>query len=209
MNNTKTLKYILFSFILSLFLILLSIEITVNLKYLYYFDIKFLNLEKTSSLSYDEIKLNYDYLINFITSSKNIDFNIPSFPSSIEGITHFYEVKNIINNIQLLFYITAFISIFIIFYSFKNNNFHIFYYSSHILFFIPLILIITFILDFNRVFTYFHKILFNNNFWIFDINKDPIINILPEKFFLHMALLLNIIIIIFALICRKINKRKF
>ncbi|BDR82086.1 membrane protein [Clostridium tetani] len=207
MNNLKTLKEILFSFILSLFFILLSIEIVVNFKYLYYLDIKFLNLEHASNLSYDEIKLNYDYLIDFITSAENIDFNIPSFPSSTEGILHFYEVRDIFTNIKLLFYITAIISTFIAYYSFKNTNFHIFYYSSHILLTIPLLLITTFVLNFNKVFTYFHKIFFNNDFWIFDINKDPIINILPEEFFLHMAIFINIMVIIFAITCRKIYKK--
>ncbi|MCG4571029.1 TIGR01906 family membrane protein [Clostridium cochlearium] len=206
MNNIKPNK-ILFSLILSLFFILLSIEILVNFKYLYYFDIKFLNLESSSNLSYSEIKSNYDYIIKFITSTKNMDFNIPSFTSSSEGTVHFYEVKNIFYNIKLLLYITGIISIFIIYYSFKHNNFIVFHYSFYILFSVPIVLMITFLLDFNKAFTYFHKIFFNNDFWLFDINKDPIINILPERFFLHMAIFLNILIIVFAVICKKIYKK--
>lgn len=206
MNNIKPNK-ILFSLILSLFFILLSIEILVNFKYLYYFDIKFLNLESSSNLSYSEIKSNYDYIIKFITSTKNMDFNIPSFTSSSEGTVHFYEVKNIFYNIKLLLYITRIISIFIIYYSFKHNNFIVFHYSFYILFSVPIVLMITFLLDFNKAFTYFHKIFFNNDFWLFDINKDPIINILPERFFLHMAIFLNILIIVFAVICKKIYKK--
>ncbi|MBU5268594.1 TIGR01906 family membrane protein [Clostridium cochlearium] len=206
MNNINPNK-ILFSLILSLFFILLSIEILVNFKYLYYFDIKFLNLESSSNLSYSEIKSNYDYIIKFITSTKNMDFNIPSFTSSSEGTVHFYEVKNIFYNIKLLLYITGIISIFIIYYSFKHNNFIVFHYSFYILFSVPIVLMITFLLDFNKAFTYFHKIFFNNDFWLFDINKDPIINILPERFFLHMAIFLNILIIVFAVICKKIYKK--
>ncbi|MBV1821054.1 TIGR01906 family membrane protein [Bacteroidales bacterium MSK.15.36] len=206
MNNIKPNK-ILFSLILSLFFILLSIEILVNFKYLYYFDIKFLNLESSSNLSYSEIKSNYDYIIKFITSTKNMNFNIPSFTSSFEGTVHFYEVKNIFYNIKLLLYITGIISIFIIYYSFKHNNFIVFHYSFYILFSVPIVLMITFLLDFNKAFTYFHKIFFNNDFWLFDINKDPIINILPERFFLHMAIFLNILIIVFAVICKKIYKK--
>lgn len=206
MNNIKPNK-ILFSLILSLFFILLSIEILVNFKYLYYFDIKFLNLESSSNLSYSEIKSNYDYIIKFITSTKNMDFNIPSFTSSSEGTVHFYEVKNIFYNIKLLLYITGIISIFIIYYSFKHNNFIVFHYSFYILFSVPIVLMITFLLDFNKAFTYFHKIFFNNDFWLFNINKDPIINILPERFFLHMAIFLNILIIVFAVICKKIYKK--
>ncbi|NOH15255.1 TIGR01906 family membrane protein [Clostridium cochlearium] len=206
MNNIKPNK-ILFSLILSLFFILLSIEILVNFKYLYYFDIKFLNLESSSNLSYSEIKSNYDYIIKFITSTKNMGFNIPSFTSSSEGTVHFYEVKNIFYNIKLLLYITGIISIFIIYYSFKHNNFIVFHYSFYILFSVPIVLMIIFLLDFNKAFTYFHKIFFNNDFWLFDINKDPIINILPERFFLHMAIFLNILIIVFAVICKKIYKK--
>ena len=136
-----------------------------------------------------------------------MDFNIPSFTSSSEGTLHFYEVKNIFYNIKLLLYITGIISIFIIYYSFKHNNFIVFHYSFYILFSVPIVLMITFLLDFNKAFTYFHKIFFNNDFWLFDINKDPIINILPERFFLHMAIFLNILIIVFAVICKKIYKK--
>ena len=209
MNNITPFKEILFSFIISLFFILLSIEIVVNFKYLYYFDIKVLKLEHINNLSYDEIKLNYNYLIDFINSNKNTHFNIPSFPSSEEGTLHFYEVKNIFTNIRLLLCTTAIISIFINYYSFKNNNLHIFHYSSCILFIIPFLFVFIFLLDFNRVFTYFHKIFFNNDFWIFDVYKDPIINILPEEFFLHMAILLSIIIVLFSIVCHKIYKKSF
>lgn len=37
-------------------------------------------------------------------------------------------------------------------------------------------------LDFNNAFIIFHKLVFRNDFWIFDYHSDPVIRILPETF---------------------------
>ncbi|MCS4455018.1 DUF1461 domain-containing protein [Clostridium botulinum] len=41
---------------------------------------------------------------------------------------------------------------------------------------------------------------FSNDYWLFDPNKDPIINLLPETFFFHSVLLILFFIIFFSLI---------
>ena len=49
---------------------------------------------------------------------------------------------------------------------------------------IPMILVFVTIIDFDGLFVLFHKIAFNNDDWIFDARLDPVINILPEEFFM-------------------------
>ena len=45
--------------------------------------------------------------------------------------------------------------------------------------------------DFDRAFTVFHTLFFpGKDNWLFDPAKDPIINILPQRFFMHCALLI-------------------
>ncbi len=48
-------------------------------------------------------------------------------------------------------------------------------------------------LNFTKAFTAFHKIFFNNDLWILDPERDRLINILPEGFFLDTALRIGII----------------
>ena len=42
--------------------------------------------------------------------------------------------------------------------------------------------------DFTKAFTVFHKVLFTNNLWILDYSTDRLLNMVPEIFFIHMAI---------------------
>ncbi|HCM13569.1 MAG TPA: TIGR01906 family membrane protein, partial [Lachnospiraceae bacterium] len=55
--------------------------------------------------------------------------------------------------------------------------------------------------DFDTSFVIFHKLLFfNNNDWLFNPVTDPVINILPETYFLHCALAIILFIILGSII---------
>ena len=43
-------------------------------------------------------------------------------------------------------------------------------------------------INFDKAFTIFHHLLFKNDYWLLDPNTDDLINLLPESFFIHMAL---------------------
>ena len=43
-------------------------------------------------------------------------------------------------------------------------------------------------INFDKAFTIFHHLLFKNDYWLLDSNTDDLINLLPESFFIHMAL---------------------
>lgn len=47
--------------------------------------------------------------------------------------------------------------------------------------------------DFNRAFTMFHEIFFSNDLWILDPNEDWVIRLLPEGFFLDMAVVIGVV----------------
>lgn len=71
--------------------------------------------------------------------------------------------------------------------------------TSKALIVIPLILMLPIVVNFEGSFVLFHKTMFNNDYWIFDPNLDPVINILPEEFFFHAGLMILILIIIASL----------
>lgn len=47
--------------------------------------------------------------------------------------------------------------------------------------------------DFNRYFTLFHEIFFDNDLWLLDPNTDLLIRMLPEGFFLDMVVRIGVI----------------
>ena len=59
-------------------------------------------------------------------------------------------------------------------------------------------------------FVTFHHIAFDNDYWIFDPATDPVINILPDTFFLHCALLILGGVVLGSVVCgaayRKLQK---
>lgn len=188
---TKYFFRIVITFSICLSIIILSIKFTLNYTPLYYHDIGRLNIESTSNLNKQEIIENYNYLISFVSSKDTINnFNIPSFPSSSKGMSHFYEVKNVFTILNYILYISLIISIIGIIYEIKNKNFQIFKWSSIGLLIIQIIVVTPLIINFDKSFTFFHKLLFNNNNWLFDKKADPVITILPKPFFLHCALLI-------------------
>ncbi len=57
----------LISLALSLFITTSVVSFTVKFKQIYYFDISYLNIPILSDMNEEEIKLNYDYLIDYNT----------------------------------------------------------------------------------------------------------------------------------------------
>ena len=42
-------------------------------------------------------------------------------------------------------------------------------------------------MNWERFFIGFHKLMFSNDYWLFDPARDPVILILPDEFFFHCA----------------------
>ena len=47
----------------------------------------------------------------------------------------------------------------------------------------------------------FHKLFFDNDYWIFDYRTDPIILLLPDEFFMHCALMIFGGVLLGAIVC--------
>ena len=187
--------------------IILSVNFTLLFKPLYYIDIDVLNIEESSTLNKKELKTNYDYVITYLTQNKNEEFNLPTLPSSDNGKTHFKEVKIIFDKLKIILLFSVIISIIGIILNKRHKTIHYLLISSVILIIIPLILLIPFLVNFDKSFTAFHHIFFNNDYWLFDIKYDPIITILPQDFFFHCAILIISMIVITSIILRCIYNK--
>lgn len=191
---------ILFCICLSIFIIIGAVKFTVGFKQLYYFDIDYLNIPTLSNLSKEEIKLNYDYLIDYNLSKVVKDFQMPTIKSSPEGKIHFEEVRDIFQGLNKIFNVCFIISVIGIFINIKNKNIDFLNITSRTLISIPLVLSLPIIINFEDSFIIFHKLMFSNNYWIFDPNLDPVINMLPEQFFFHAGLMILILVLIVSVI---------
>lgn len=66
-------------------------------------------------------------------------------------------------------------------------------------------------LNWDFCFVLFHKILFRNDYWIFDPACDPVITILPDAYFLHAAALILLCVLaasLFSLLLFRLLRRK-
>ncbi|WP_106008548.1 TIGR01906 family membrane protein [Clostridium luticellarii] len=195
------------SLIFALFIILISIKFTLMFKPLYYFDVQYLKIEKISGFSRTEIINNYNYIINYILNPAHVEFDLPSMHYSRYGQIHFEEVKRIFNYIDILLILTGIINAVGLYFNIRNRSFNFFKRTYLVLLAFITIPLIAFIINFNISFVVFHKIFFKNNYWLFDPKLDPIINILPQEFFYHSALLILIFISISILTLRVIYKK--
>ena len=202
----KKFLNVIFSICFSIFIITTAINFTVAFKELYYYDIDKLNIPNLSHLSKEEIKLNYDYLVKYNLSKNVEEFKMPTIKSSEQGKIHFEEVRDIFQNINKISKICLFISLIGIAISIKNKDIQILNYTSKALITIPIILAIPIIINFEDTFVIFHKLMFSNDYWIFDPSLDPVINILPEEFFFHAGIMILGIVLLVSIILYIIYK---
>ncbi|MBZ1043929.1 TIGR01906 family membrane protein, partial [Clostridioides difficile] len=191
---------VLFSICISIVIIVGVINFTVGFKQLYYFDIDYLNISELSGLSKDDIKLNYDYLIDYNLNKNVSEFKLPTLKSSPQGKIHFEEVRNIFQNINKLAKLLLVVSLVGIILSVKNKNIKILKTTSITLIIMPLLLTVPILLNFEKSFIIFHKLLFRNDYWIFNPDLDPVINILPEEFFFHSGMMILILILLVSIL---------
>ncbi|MEG2338994.1 MAG: TIGR01906 family membrane protein, partial [Clostridium sp.] len=188
--NKNIFSKIFSSINVSLTIILLIINLVILCKPLYYNKIESLNL--TTFNNKGAIIEDYDYMIKYIyelpLNSNSPDFTLPNLHSSQEGKSHFKDVQKIVFSMNVLFLVNCITSVFIAIKSYKKRSHVLLRNTSITLLIIPLTIILPIILDFNSTFTIFHKLLFSNDNWLFDPLFDPIINILPQEFFMSMSI---------------------
>jgi len=202
LNKIIKLVFII-AVILSIFIF--AVKFTFNFKSLYYFEIKNSNIEEFSGLSEEKIKENYNYVIEYLNSGDEVEFNLPSLPFSNKGKIHFHEVKVIYKALDVI--LICSLAVIILCFFFNRKSILLLRHASILLLVIPIIILIPFIINFDSSFTFFHKLFFNNDYWLFAPNEDPVINILPQDFFFHCALLILFIILVSSLILRMATRK--
>lgn len=194
------MKNILTSLCLALFIISAAVTITLNFRPLYYHDISALKIEETSGFSKKVIKDNYDELIDYNQFFRSGKLKL-TIPMSREGRIHFAEVKRIFVSVEILCIVTLILSCLLIKKQISCRNFDFLKSASITTVVLPSVVGILCAVNWDSAFILFHKIMFRNNYWLFDEATDPVIMILPDEFFLHCAIMIILLIFIGSLLC--------
>lgn len=174
-----------------LFLICGSVVFTLNCREIYYRDMRSLQLADELGLSEETIRANYDALIDYNLVTKRIDtLEFPDFPMSEYGRIHFEEVKRIFVGIQYLFVIAGVLFGAGLIWKLLRKEYQCLKLLSILTFVVPAVLGFLIGVCWEQVFVLFHRIFFNNDYWIFDPMTDPVILILPDVFFAHCAIVI-------------------
>lgn len=199
-KHTSKFVSIILGIIFTLFFISAGLIFTINFRALYYYDIKALNIAKTSGYPVDVIRENYDALIDYCSPFFKGNLSFPTLPASREGLIHFQEVKDIFILFYYVLVITSLLLLIALFLS-KGKKVHFNLKLSAITtIVVPLIVAGACMIDFDQTFVIFHKLFFRNDYWLFDPATDPIIELLPSQFFLHCAMVIVLFVFLGALL---------
>lgn len=189
---------LLYGVIFTLLFISIAVVVTVNFRPLYYMDINLLRIDAVSGFDKAVIKENYNALIDYSSPFFGGELKFPSLEASQSGLQHFAEVKNIFTGFYILGAVTLVLGILIIVQKAKKRDFSYLPVSAIMAIVLPSLLGIYMAVDFDRAFLIFHRLFFRNDYWMFDPVTDPVILILPEEFFLHCAIMIIVIVLLFC-----------
>lgn len=192
----KKTKHFEFLGFISLFLTLISLAITLTINFipLFRWSITRFDLEGISGLSKEVLLENYRLLLNFLNRPWVSELNLPNFPMSEAGLGHFYDVKNLfILNYGILL-VTLIPSVYFVYYLWNRRKMWRLVRPFQWGMLIPVGFGFVMAIGFNTFFVLFHELFFSNDDWIFNPVTDPIINVLPEQFFMYCFILFFILI---------------
>ena len=183
--------------VLMLFIISAAVTITLNFRPLFYFDIDYLDIEAQSGFSKEDIRNNYDALIDYNSMLNHDTLKFPTLPMSEGGRIHFEEVKQIFVAIEYIFIASGIIGLALLLLLIcKFKEFLFLKLAAILTIAIPAVLAILISINWEAAFVTFHHIFFNNDYWLFYPDKDPVILMLPDEFFFHCAAMILILVIL-------------
>lgn len=177
--------------LLSLFLTVITLVITIaiNFRPLYVFDIHYLNILDATTVGKTTLLKNFDQLMAFLNNPFAHTLALPDFPMSSAGRGHFIDVKKLFMLNYVVLLVTIIPAVVFLVKLKKQQSLWRLIRPFQWGMVIPVILGFLMATSFDRFFVTFHELFFQNDDWLFDPLTDPIINVLPEEFFMHCFIL--------------------
>lgn len=175
---------------ISLSFLVISIERNTYNKDYYLDSYKKYEIEEVTGKSMEELGSITDKLILYLKGKGGEELLKPHYNE--REILHMIDVINLFNLARMIKYIGLSLSFIILFYFFNRREYNFLektltlgLFSNHIVLILLAVLAST---NFNKYFTYFHLIFFDNDLWILNPKTDLLIQMLPEQFFMGIAL---------------------
>ena len=197
--------YLIGSLILIAVVSILAI-VTLNLTFTYPIISRHYNLDVITGFDHDTLLYNYRQIIHYLNFPWVRTLVMPDFPMSATGEFHFWEVKvifHVLHVISLLFVACLFIAI-----KKKKPLLSYFNAAANLAFMTFGSVLIVMLLNFNFAFYWFHRVFFNNDYWIFDATTDPIILALPGELFMIKGVILIALLFFIGAVSKILYKRK-
>ena len=212
-DSRSALAHIVLAICAVAVIICIAIALTVLCRPIYYFDLQYLDIPAQAGISAEVCRENYDVLIdyNLLISPEKLRF--PDFDMSESGRIHFAEVKRIFVAAQVIAVagVIAFaVWLFCVLRkqsgqcgeTAERGDYRWLRWTCWVALGIVAVVGGGMALSWDAAFVVMHKILFRNDFWLFNETTDPIIKILPDTFFLHCAVAIIALVVLMVAGCR-------
>lgn len=166
------------------FILTAAIALTILATPIYQFALNWLDIPERVGMSYEQIMENYYAVMKYLHFPWIDTLVFPDFPVSASGAFHFWEVKILFYLNYGLLLLSGVSSYFYLRKIKQTNGYWRLVQPFKIAIFLPILLLFMLLIDFDTMFVIFHKLLFNNDAWIFSAVTDPIITVLPQEFFM-------------------------
>ncbi|MDR1815484.1 MAG: TIGR01906 family membrane protein [Clostridiales Family XIII bacterium] len=183
-----------------------AVSITVMFRPLYYHDMKAFDVAARAGMSEEDVRANYDALIDYNLWSPlppEPELEFPTLAMSENGRTHFREVREIFGVFHLLYW-GGLIGTLIAARAMHKRRLSPRFLQLGAILAVAVPAAVGALLaavGWDQAFVVLHGLLFDNDYWIFDAQTDPVITILPDAFFLHcLEMILAIIVCLAALL---------
>lgn len=197
----KQKLFCLFTGFMSFFMFLsIGLCIALFFRPIYYAEIERLQICETSRFSEEEIRANYDTLIDYCSPFNTDELKFPTFSSSKEALIHFAEVKTLFRLLLGCGAVSFALLLFFIIKKRKTADISFLRPAALITLLLPASILLLMSINFDNAFVIFHKIFFRNDYWLFSPETDPVITILPEAFFFDCAIIIGVTILLGSLL---------
>lgn len=210
MNGSSKMRWKRFGqwFAFHLFGISLAIFLVINSTILYRWTLSWNGVLSAVHLSEAQLMKNYHQLISYLSFPWITKLKMTNFTSSAAGLQHFSDVKKLfmLNDVVLL--VSGILVFFFVRELVRTKTLWRVIRQMQVSLLVPVFVAVMMSISFDQFFIGFHEVLFRNDDWMFDPQKDPIITALPETFFLECFVLFFVLIEIYYLIFLWLGKKQ-
>jgi integral membrane protein (TIGR01906 family) len=186
----KNFLSIISGLITAVFIICAAVTITLNCRALYEADIENYRLVETTGMPKEEILDNYQAMIDYNNLGGPDTLSFPTLSMSEGGRIHFEEVRTIFYTIEYAMIVCGAVTVFALIFTCRRKLYAYRLWTGIFTIALPAAVGLMAAVSWDSFFVFFHHVMFNNDYWIFDSATDPVITILPDGYFLHCVIMI-------------------